>query len=131
MTDEQSHEFTRALYGWITHTEYPAATPRPPANGAPRCSAGNSNPRFRARLATTTYSPIRARVAAGSGRPRQGEARESTPTVHVEDTQAAYDAALAAGAESVNPPAGVRRRLLAQAHGIEGLLGGSEDPSAI
>jgi hypothetical protein len=28
----------------------------------------------------------------------------STPTVHVENTQETYDAALAAGAESVSPP---------------------------
>ena len=32
------------------------------------------------------------------------EAPGSTPTVHVENTQVAYDAALRAGAESVSPP---------------------------
>jgi hypothetical protein len=33
----------------------------------------------------------------------------STPTVHVEDTQAAYDAALLAGAEAVRPPTRVMK----------------------
>lgn len=38
------------------------------------------------------------------GRTGLDEAPGSTPTVHVEDTKAAYDSALAAGAEPVNPP---------------------------
>src|SRR5215510_14789494 len=27
MTDERSHDFTRGLYGWITHTELSSANP--------------------------------------------------------------------------------------------------------
>jgi predicted enzyme related to lactoylglutathione lyase len=44
---------------------------------------------------------------SGGGGIRQttpGESPGSTPTIHVSDTEAAYEAALAAGAESVNPP---------------------------
>jgi hypothetical protein len=28
MSDERSHQFTRGLYGWITHTDSPSRTPR-------------------------------------------------------------------------------------------------------
>jgi uncharacterized protein len=43
--------------------------------------------------------------AGGGIRPTgPGEAPRSTPMVHVKDTQAALDAALAAGAEPVDPP---------------------------
>ena len=51
-------------------------------------------------------SPVRL-LRSGGGGVRQtapGERPGSTPSVHVEDTQAAYDAAMAAGAEPVSPP---------------------------
>ncbi len=61
----------------------------------------------------------------GGGGIRHTTAEEnpgSTPTVHVQDTQAAYDAALAAGAEPVTPPTtvmdGVRTAMVLAPGGI-------------
>jgi uncharacterized protein len=104
MTDEPSHEFTRGLYGWITHTELSSADPEATREWCAEVLGWNFQPPF--------PSPggdyhLFAYSESGGGGIRQtapGEAPGSTPTVHVEDTQAAYDAALAAGAESVNPP---------------------------
>ncbi len=60
-----------------------------------------------------------------------GEAPGSTPTVHVEDTDEAYEAALAAGAESVDPPTtmmeGVR---IAMVRAPGGVLIGLSGPTA-
>lgn len=70
---------------------------------------------------------------AGGGGIRQtgpDEVPGSIPTVHVESTQAAYDAALAAGAESVRPPTKVMdgvRTALVRAPG--GLLIGFSGPT--
>ena len=104
MTDERSHEFTRGLHGSITHTELSSADPE-------------ATREWCAKVLGWTFQPplpspagdyhLFAYSESGGGGIRQtapGEPPGSTPTVHVEDTQAAYDAALAAGAESVNPP---------------------------
>jgi hypothetical protein len=52
----------------------------------------------------------------------EGESPGSTPTVHVEDADAAYEAALAAGAESVSPPTtvmeGVRTAMVKAPGGV-------------
>ena len=98
------HEFTQGLYGSITHTELASSDPQatrtwcetvlgwtfPPALPTPN---GDYH--------LFTYS------TTGGGGIRQvnpGETPGSTPTVHVPDTQAAYDAALKAGAQPVSPP---------------------------
>jgi uncharacterized protein len=104
MTDERSHEFTRGLYGWITHTELSSTHPE-------------ATRQWCAKVLDWTFQPplptpagdyhLFAYSESGGGGIRQaapGEAPGSTPTVHVESTDAAHDAALAAGAESVRPP---------------------------
>jgi predicted enzyme related to lactoylglutathione lyase len=104
MTDDRRHEFTRGLYGWITHTELASTDPAATrawcsevlgwAFQPPSPTPGGDYHLF-------AYSE------AGGGGVRQtapGERPGSTPSVHVEDTQAAYDAAMAAGAEPVSPP---------------------------
>ena len=104
MTDEPSHEVTRGQYGWITHTELASTDPESTREWCAEVLGWKFQPPF--------PSPggdyhLFAYSESGGGGIRQttaGEAPRSTPTVHVEDTQAAYDAALAAGAESVNPP---------------------------
>jgi len=62
------------------------------------------------------------------------EAPGSTPTVHFEDTDKAYEATLAAGAESVDPPRrvmeGVRVAMVRAPGGVLiGSLGQPTDPS--
>lgn len=104
MSDERRHDFTRDLYGWITHTDLSSTDPM-----ATRA--------WCAEVLGWTFQPalptpagdyhLFAYSESGGGGIRQtpsDQAPGSTPTVHVEDTQAAYDASLAAGAESVSPP---------------------------
>ena len=104
MPEERSHVFTRDLYGWITHTDLSSLDP-----AATRA--------WCAEVLGWTFQPamptpggdyhLFAYSESGGGGIRQtplGEVPGSTPTVHVENTQAAYDAALRAGAESVSPP---------------------------
>jgi hypothetical protein len=104
MSDERRHEFTDGLYGWITHTDLSSTEPHATREW---CQSV---------LGWTFQSPFEtpagdyhlfAYSASGGGGIRQtgpDELPGSTPTVHVEDTRAAFDAALAAGAESVRPP---------------------------
>lgn len=104
MPEEPSHEFTDGLYGWITHTDLASTDP-------------TATKAWCAEVLGWTFSPpfagpdgeyhLFAYSDSGGGGIRQvasGEAPGSTPTVHVRDTQAAFDAALAAGAVEVRPP---------------------------
>lgn len=132
MPDERSHDFTPGLYGWITHTDVasndPAATSRwcaevfgwnfPPALPTP---AGDYH--------------LFSYAEAGGGGIRQtgpGEAPGSTPMVHVKDVQESFEAALAAGAEPVNPPerimSGVRIALVRAPGGVLIGLSGPMEP---
>jgi predicted enzyme related to lactoylglutathione lyase len=131
MTDERSHEFTRGLYGSITHTEM--ASDDPPAT---REWCENV-------LGWTFQDPfptpdgdyhLFAYSESGGGGVRgvgEGEAPGSTPTVHVEDADASYEAALAAGAESVTPPTivmeGVRTAMVKAPGGVLIGLSGPTD----
>ena len=104
MSDAPKHEFTRGLYGWITHTDFASTDP-----GATRewCAAVLGW-RFQPSFPTPAGDMhLFAYSDSGGGGIRgvaPDEAPGSTPTVHVEDTQVAYDAALAAGAEGMSPP---------------------------
>jgi predicted enzyme related to lactoylglutathione lyase len=104
MPEERSHHFTRDFYGWITHTDLSSLDPV-------------ATRKWCADVLGWTFQPpfptpggdyyLFAYSDAGGGGIRQtapDEVPGSTPTVHVEDTQAAYDAALSAGAESISPP---------------------------
>ena len=104
MPDERSHEFTRDLYGSITHTDLASTDP---AATRAWCETvlGWS---FQQPLATEqgdyhlfAYSDVGGGGIRGTN---PDEAPGSTPTVHVENTQSAYDTALRAGATSVRPP---------------------------
>lgn len=104
MTDERSHEFTRGLYGSITHTELasedPAAT-REWCETVLGWSFQDPFPTPDGDYHLFAYSESGGGGVRGVG---EGEAPGSTPTVHVEDADAAYEAALGAGAESISPP---------------------------
>ena len=104
MSDERSHEFTRGLYGWITHTELSSTDPAATREWCAQVLGWSFQPPFP--TASGDYHLFAYSEAGGGGirHTAPDEAPGSTPTVHVEHTQSAYDAALAAGAESVNPP---------------------------
>jgi hypothetical protein len=100
-----SHVPTRGLYGWITHTEL--ASSNPAATKA-----------WCAKVLGWTFMPsvsmpdggeylLFAYSDQGGGGIRATNASESphsTFSVHVADTQAAFDKALREGAEAVLPP---------------------------
>jgi uncharacterized protein len=104
MSEERSHEFTRGLYGWITHTDLSSTDPSATREWCTTVLGWT----FQAPLATPNGDyHLFAYSDSGGGGIRQTPPDEqpgATPTVHVENTQASYDAALSAGAQSVRPP---------------------------
>lgn len=104
MTDERTHEYTPGLHGWITHTELISTEPEATRNWCAEV-LGWTFPPPMATPAGDYHLFAYSDVGGGGIRgTTPGEAPGSTPTVHVDDAQAAYDAALAAGAESIQPP---------------------------
>ena len=131
MSDERSHEFTDGLYGWITHTELSSTDPAETRDWCAQVLGWTFQPPFPTdggEYQLFTYSD------AGGGGIRAtaaGEEPGSTPTVHVRDTQAAYDAAVAAGAEPVTPPTKVMEGvLIALVRAPGGVLIGLSGPTA-
>jgi predicted enzyme related to lactoylglutathione lyase len=122
MTDQPSHEFTRGLYGWITHTELasedPAAT-REWCESVLGWTFREPFPTPGGEYHLFAYSQSGGGGIRGVG---EGEAPGSTPTVHVEDADASYQAALAAGAHPVSPPTtimeGVRTAMVRAPGGV-------------
>jgi len=104
MTDKRSHEFTRGLYGSITHTELSSTDPEATRDWCAEVLGWTFQPTFPSPAGDYHLFAYSESGGGGIRHTAQGEAPGSTPTVHVEDTQAAYDAAMAAGAESVSPP---------------------------
>ena len=104
MPDDRSHEFTRGLYGWITHTELSSNDPEATRDWCTAVLGWTFQPPFPTEGGD--YHLFAYSEAGGGG--IRGTAKDeppgSTPTVHVANTQQAYDTALAAGAESVSPP---------------------------
>lgn len=104
MTDERSHEFTRGLYGQITHTELASADPGATREWCAEVLGWNFPPPITTPAGDYHLFAYSESGGGGIRGTAPGENPGSTPTVHVENTQASYDAALAAGAESVDPP---------------------------
>lgn len=104
MSDEPSHEFTRGLYGHITHTELASADPEATRQWCAEVFGWTFQPPFPSPDGDYHLFAYSDSGGGGIRAVRPGESPGSTPTVHVADTQAAYDAALAAGAEGVSPP---------------------------
>lgn len=104
MADERRHQFTDGLYGWITHTDLASTDPSATKVWCADVLGWNFPPPFDTPTGTYqlfTYSD----VGGGGIRPvAPGEQPGSTPTVHVRDAHAAFEAALAAGAESIRAP---------------------------
>ena len=104
MTDAPSHEFTRGLYGHITHTELASDDPDATQAWAAQVFGWSFQPPFPSPAGDYLLFAYSEQGGGGNRATGEGEAPGSTPTVHVEDTDAAYEAALAAGAEPVSAP---------------------------
>ncbi len=101
---EPSHEFTRGLYGHITHTELTSTDPVATREWCADVLGWSFRPPFPSPAGDYHLFSYADTGGGGIRATGPGEAPGSTPTVHVADTQAAYDDALAHGAESVQPP---------------------------
>jgi predicted enzyme related to lactoylglutathione lyase len=99
-----SHEFTRGLYGHITHTDLASTNAAATREWCIKVLGWTFRPPFP--MPGGDYH-LFAYSEKGGGGVRQIESSEqpsSLPYIHVEDAQASYDAALREGAESVSPP---------------------------
>jgi len=108
MTDhvdsERSHAFTDGLYGWITHTELATDDPAATRSWCQEVLGWQFQQPFSTPAGEYHLYAYSEQGGGGIRATAPGERPGSTPTVHVRDTQAAYDAALAAGAEAVAAP---------------------------
>ena len=104
MTDSPAHEFTRGLYGWITHTELASADPPATRTWATEVLGWSFQPPFPSPAGDYHLFAYSEQGGGGIRATAGGESPGATPSVHVEDTDASYARALAAGAESVTPP---------------------------
>jgi uncharacterized protein len=93
MTDELGHEFTRGLYGWITHTELSSTDPEATRQWCAVVLGWKFQPPFPSPAGDCHLFAYSESGGGGIRHTAPGESPGSTPTVHVEDTQAAYDAA--------------------------------------
>jgi predicted enzyme related to lactoylglutathione lyase len=104
MTEERSHAFTRAHYGHITHTELQSSDPVATKAWCEEVlgwSFQRALPMPDGDYHLFAYSETGGGGIRGTA---PDELPGSTPTVHVADTQVAWETAVAAGAESVTPP---------------------------
>jgi predicted enzyme related to lactoylglutathione lyase len=104
MTHERSHDFTRGLYGSITHTDLSSLDPAATRTWCAEVLGWTFQPAFPTPQGDYYLFAYSQTGGGGIRQTAPDEVPSSTPTVHVEDTRAAYDAALQAGAESVRPP---------------------------
>ena len=99
------HEPTQGLYGWITHTELASSDPDATKAWCQRVFGWTFMPSFP--LEGGGEYHLFAYSEQGGGGIRRNNPPEvpgSIPFVHVDDAQAAFDAAIAAGAEEMVPP---------------------------
>ena len=130
MTESPAHEFTRGLYGWITHTELASTDPGATRTWATEVLGWSFQAPFASPAGDYHLFAYSDQGGGGIRATAAGEAPGATPTVHVEDTDASYARALEAGAESVVAPEtimpGVR---LAMVRAPGGVLIGFSGPS--
>jgi hypothetical protein len=99
-----SHEFTRALYGWITHTDLASTNAAATREWCITVLGWTFRPPFPVPGGDYHLFAFSEKGGGGVRQIGPSEQPSSLPYVHVEDAQASYDAALRAGAESVSPP---------------------------
>jgi predicted enzyme related to lactoylglutathione lyase len=98
------HEFTRGLYGHITHTDLASNDPAATKEWAAKVLGWNFRPPFPSPggdIHLFAYSE----KGGGAVRPvSPPEIPGSIPYIHVEDAQASFDAAIREGAEAMMSP---------------------------
>lgn len=101
---EPRHEFTKGLYGWITHTDLASADPAATKAWAAKVLGW----RFTMDLPVpggTVHLFAYSEQGGGAVRPTSPpEQPGSIPYVHVPDCHAAYESALREGAEAMMAP---------------------------
>ncbi len=100
-----SHVPTRGLYGWITHTELISTDPQATKTWCAKVLGWTFKPSFP--MPSGGEYHLFAYSAQGGGGIRAADPSEtpgSTFSVHVADTQEAFDKALREGAEPLVPP---------------------------
>ena len=134
MTDSLSHDFTRGLYGWITHTELASTDPDATRAWAATVLGWTFQPAFTSPAGDYHLFAYSDQGGGGIRATAIGEAPHATPSVHVEDTDASYAEALEAGAESVASPEtlmpGVRVAMVRAPGGVLIGLSGPTQPPA-
>jgi len=127
----QGHEFTRSLYGWITHTELASSDP----DATKEWCENVLGWKFKPSVPTAdgdyhlfTYSD---KGGGGIRANNPPEVPGSIPYIHVRDTDAAFAKALREGAEEMYPPStvmsGVRIAIVRAPGGVAiGFSGPSE-----
>jgi predicted enzyme related to lactoylglutathione lyase len=100
----EKHEFTRGLYGWITHTDLASRDPGATREWCAEVLGWTFRPPFPVpggEIHLFAYSE----KGGGAVRPvSPPEVPGSIPYVHVADAAAAFAKALSAGAEEMMPP---------------------------
>lgn len=104
MSDERSHDYTPGLHGHITHTELSSDDPDATREWCADVFGWQFQPPFPSPAGPYHLFAFSGQGGGGIRQTTSGEAPGSMPTVHVDDTDEAYRAALAAGAESVAEP---------------------------
>ncbi|SEE22871.1 VOC family protein [Ruania alba] len=104
MTDQPSHEYTPGLHGHITHTELISDDPEATRAFAAQVFGWQFQPAFPSPAGPYHLYAYSDEGGGGIRGTQDGEAPGSTPTVHVDDTDAAFRAAVEAGATAIGEP---------------------------
>lgn len=104
MGEERAHEYTHGLHGWITHTELSSDDPGGTRDWCADVFGWTFQPAFPSPAGDYHLFAYSDQGGGGIRQTAPGETPGSTPTVHVEDTDRAYDKALASGGQSIAEP---------------------------
>jgi len=101
---DRSHDFTRGLYGAITHTDLSSTDSAATTAWCETVLGWRFQPPFPTPGGEYHLFAYSDSGGGGIRDVADGEIPGSVPTVHVRDTKETYDNALAAGADPVTPP---------------------------
>lgn len=99
-----SHEHTKGLYGWVTHTELASADPDATKAWCQAVLGWKFMPSFPTPDGNYHLFAYSEMGGGGIRRNNPPEIPGSIPYIHVQDAQAAFDKALAEGAEEMLSP---------------------------
>jgi uncharacterized protein len=98
------HEPTRGLHGHITHTDLVSRDPAATKAWCERVFGWQFQPPFPSPMGEYHLFAYSAQGGGGIGQGEPPEKPGSTPFVHVEDAQAAFDLAIESGAVAIQKP---------------------------